>query len=433
MRTLIANGTIVTADGSYPGDVLVDGEMIAQIGADLAAAGVTADETIDATGKYVIPGGIDAHTHMKLPFGGHVREGRLRDRHAGRGLRRDDHDRRLRRPVEGPDPPQRPRRLARDGRGHGRHRLRLPHDHERRQRRLAGRDGPARRRGHPGLQAVHRLPGRLLQPRRPHLPGDAADREERRPDPDARRERPGDRHRRRPARGRGQDRPVLPRHRPLPGLRGRGDQPRHPARRGGGRPRVHRPPLGDRRARRRSAPPATAARWRSPRPARSTCSCRSTTSATGSTAPSSSARRRSARRTPTGTSSGTASEATTSRSWPRTTARSTSTGRRSWAAATSARSRTACRASRTASTWCHDGGVVGGRISKERWVEIVSTTPAKMFGMYPRKGAIAVGSDADIVVYDPNRKRDDQRRHAPHGRGLQLLRGPGRSRAPRTW
>jgi dihydropyrimidinase len=52
----------------------------------------------------------------------------------------------------------------------------------------------------------------------------------------------------------------------------------------------------------------------------------------------------------------------------------------------------------------HDGGVVGGRITKERWVEIASTAPAKMFGMYPQKGAIAVGSDADIVIYDPNRK-----------------------------
>jgi len=70
MRTLIANGTIVTADGSYPGDVLVDGERIAQLGADLAGAGVTADETIDASGKYVIPGAIDVHTHMELPFGG---------------------------------------------------------------------------------------------------------------------------------------------------------------------------------------------------------------------------------------------------------------------------------------------------------------------------------------------------------------------------
>jgi dihydropyrimidinase len=53
----------------------------------------------------------------------------------------------------------------------------------------------------------------------------------------------------------------------------------------------------------------------------------------------------------------------------------------------------------------HHGGVVGGRISRERWVEITSTAPAKMFGMYPQKGAIAVGSDADILGYDPNRKR----------------------------
>ncbi len=69
MRTLFANGTIVTADGSYRADVLVEGETIVQIGADLGAS-VTADEVIDASGKYLIPGGIDAHTHMKLPFGG---------------------------------------------------------------------------------------------------------------------------------------------------------------------------------------------------------------------------------------------------------------------------------------------------------------------------------------------------------------------------
>jgi dihydropyrimidinase len=51
----------------------------------------------------------------------------------------------------------------------------------------------------------------------------------------------------------------------------------------------------------------------------------------------------------------------------------------------------------------HDGGVVAGRITRERWVELASTAPAKLFGMYPQKGAIAVGSDADLVVYDPNR------------------------------
>jgi dihydropyrimidinase len=47
-------------------------------------------------------------------------------------------------------------------------------------------------------------------------------------------------------------------------------------------------------------------------------------------------------------------------------------------------------------------GVVDGRISLERWVEITSTTPARMFGLYGRKGVIAPGADADIVVYDPN-------------------------------
>jgi dihydropyrimidinase len=49
-------------------------------------------------------------------------------------------------------------------------------------------------------------------------------------------------------------------------------------------------------------------------------------------------------------------------------------------------------------------GVVMGRLSKERWVELCSTTPARMFGLYPKKGVIQPGSDADVVVYDPNAK-----------------------------
>src|ERR687895_526933 len=55
-------------------------------------------------------------------------------------------------------------------------------------------------------------------------------------------------------------------------------------------------------------------------------------------------------------------------------------------------------------TLVHDGGVRPGRISMNRFVELCSTTPAKMFGLFPRKGTIAVGSDADLVVFDPNRR-----------------------------
>jgi dihydropyrimidinase len=47
-------------------------------------------------------------------------------------------------------------------------------------------------------------------------------------------------------------------------------------------------------------------------------------------------------------------------------------------------------------------GVVDGKLSLARWVETIATTPARMFGLYPKKGVIAPGSDADIVVYDPN-------------------------------
>jgi len=73
--TLIKGGTVVSSTGRLAADVLVDGERIVAVlepgstalGHDLASTVAT---VIDATGKYVIPGGIDAHTHMQLPFGG---------------------------------------------------------------------------------------------------------------------------------------------------------------------------------------------------------------------------------------------------------------------------------------------------------------------------------------------------------------------------
>jgi dihydropyrimidinase len=70
MSLLVKGGTVVGPTGAHPADVLIAGEKIVAVFDPEHGAQVTADEVIDASGKYVIPGGIDAHTHMELPFGG---------------------------------------------------------------------------------------------------------------------------------------------------------------------------------------------------------------------------------------------------------------------------------------------------------------------------------------------------------------------------
>ena len=78
MRKVIRGGTIVTASDTVQADVLIDGEVIAAVGnyPEVDA------EPIDATGCYVLPGLIDNHTHLSMPFGGTWTLRRLRHRHA---------------------------------------------------------------------------------------------------------------------------------------------------------------------------------------------------------------------------------------------------------------------------------------------------------------------------------------------------------------
>ena len=65
---IIANGTVVSAVGTEKADVAIQGERIAAVGTNLGDA----RKTLDATGKYVLPGGVDVHVHLELPFCGTV-------------------------------------------------------------------------------------------------------------------------------------------------------------------------------------------------------------------------------------------------------------------------------------------------------------------------------------------------------------------------
>ena len=70
MRTIIENGTLVTPTDTFVADLVIEDEKIGAVGKDLAKVYGKLDKRIDARGKYVIPGGIDVHTHLDMPFGG---------------------------------------------------------------------------------------------------------------------------------------------------------------------------------------------------------------------------------------------------------------------------------------------------------------------------------------------------------------------------
>src|SRR3982751_3431427 len=67
MSVLIKGGRIVTAADDYVADVFIEDERVTLIGESLAPP---ADRVIDASGKYLLPGGVDPHTHLDMPFGG---------------------------------------------------------------------------------------------------------------------------------------------------------------------------------------------------------------------------------------------------------------------------------------------------------------------------------------------------------------------------
>ena len=69
-QTLIKNGKVISTTGVVAQDVLIDGETIRALGSPGYFTEEGVDRVIDAVGKYVIPGGVDVHTHMELPFGG---------------------------------------------------------------------------------------------------------------------------------------------------------------------------------------------------------------------------------------------------------------------------------------------------------------------------------------------------------------------------
>ena len=125
MSVLIKGGRIITASDDYLGDVFVENETVTLIGQSLD---MQADKVIDATGKYVIPGCIDPHTHLEMSFGGTVTcddftSGTVSAAFGGTTIAR-----RLLHADARPDAARRAGELAREDRAlQAGHRRRLPH------------------------------------------------------------------------------------------------------------------------------------------------------------------------------------------------------------------------------------------------------------------------------------------------------------------
>ena len=433
MRTLITNGTIVTADGSTAADVLIDGETIAAIGADLGGDGHRPPTRRSTPrGKYVIPGAIDVHTHMELPFGGTFAKDTFETgtRAAAFGgtttivdFAVQSRGKSLREGLDAWHAKAEGNAVA----DYGFHMIMSDVNDDT----LAEMDQLVAE-GVPDFKLFTAYPGVFYSDDGAIFRAMQQTGEERRADHDARRERDGDRRRRGRPVAAGKTDPLLPRRRPLPDLRGRGDEPGDPPGRGG--PGARSTSSTSRRATRSNA--VRDARDRGSQAFAETCPQYLFLSLDdmgngfeGAKFVCSPPLRPADHQDElwTGLDQG----RPPGRRRP-TTARSTSTARRSWARATSGRSRTACRASRTGSTCSTTAASSAAGSRSERWVEIISTAPAKLFGMYPRKGAVAVGADADLVVYDPNGKRTRSPPRPTTWTSTTRATRAARSRAART-
>ena len=267
MTKVIRGGRVVTATDQFDADVLIDGESVVAVGTDLQG-----DDVIDATGCLVLPGLIDNHTHLAMPFGGTWSCDDYDTGTAAAAARRDDVHRRLLHPVRRRLAQGRARRVARARGRRGAHRLRLPHGDHRRAARGGRRDGAVRRRGRELLQGLHGLQGRADGRRRAVPRRARADRQDRRAGDGALRER---RRGRALPEGGARGRPhgaEVPRADAPAGGRGRGHEPRDPARRVGRSGRCSSSTSPARRRSRRSRRRATAACRSTARPASSTCS-----------------------------------------------------------------------------------------------------------------------------------------------------------------
>ena len=426
-RTLIQGGTVVTAVDTYAADVaIVDGKIAAHLRAGRGARRARGTRPSTRSGKYVLPGGIDAHTHLDMPFGGTSSSDDFETRHARRGPRRHDVHRRLRHPDQGRGRCARGSTPGtRKAEGKAAVDYALPHDPDRRERRHGRRDAAAAstrasRRfkmfmAYPGvflvddgqifraMQRAGEIGALICMHAENGIPIDVLVQQ---------------------ALAKGHTAPDLPRAHAPADRRGRGDAPRDLPRRDGRRARLHRAPL---------APRARSSRWSQARdrglPAfAETCPQYLFLSQDDLARPGFEG----AKYVCTPPLRPREMQEDLWRGLRTHDLQVVSTdhcpfcmkGQKELGKDSFAKIPNGMPGVETRMYLLWDGGVRTGRISMNRFVEITSTAPAKIFGLYPRKGTIAVGADADLVVWDGEKKHTLSDEDAAHARRLHALRGP---------